>query len=212
MKKKKEEKMKKNPLKNVSIVLVLLFAVLFMLVQSASALPLTNGMGTHDNETQLGYYTQYEFKADELGDTWMDAFCVDGSHLNNTYDYELIAVPDSLDTVAKIADHYFASGSFGTQEQYQLAIWEILGIATADAYKGGIDPVDYILAFDWANYTMQGPVGLAHSPADQGAGGIPGGESQDFLIAVNVPEPATLMFVALSLLGIAGFGVRRKKY
>lgn len=210
--------MKGSAMKNGVITLLVLLFMCFFAVQNASATPinLTGVDIGYGGPTYDSYYTVYDFTSDQTGGP-LDAFCVDPSHVNEGVEYELIDAI-SADTTytdaqweeaTKMADHYFTgkgSASGWSQSEYQIAIWDTLGVTIT--YSNDIADVNAILAVDWGAYAIDGPLGLAHSPR---GGEIPGGQSQDFLIAVNVPEPATLMFLGLSFLGIAGIGVCRRK-
>ena len=191
--------------------LSLLFTILLVFgAANTYALPLTNVQVTYGGASFGGWATVYNFNADEIDGPYA-AFCVDPASLNTSYDYELISVPSQLNIVAKFADHFFegVGGFSASQRDYQIAIWDQLGIKD---YASGIDGVDNILAGlgvggYWENYSRTGLMSLAHSPI----GGVGGGDSQDYLIGASVPEPATLLLLGTGMLGIAIVG-RKKRF
>lgn len=190
--------------KQLCVLLVLTLALLLG-SQSAVALNLTGvdvSYGLPDSTTYgTGWYTDYGFKSDQTGSSYLEAFCVDPEFLNLKYDYELIAVPDSLNAQAvALATEWFHGTRYSgsTKSMYQVAIWTVLGMGS---YDGSSDIINSLTESTYAP-SGSGALSLARSPI---GGNGPG--SQDYLIAV--PEPGNMLLMGTGLIVLVGIGRRR---
>ncbi len=160
-----------------------------------------------------GYYTQYWLDTEQFG--VLDAFCVEGARVDDTYSYELVDVIPSgdLTTAAGYASRYFdgsvsALSSIHNQTEAkvatQLAIWDKMDLAhtTISVWK---DRVEDIQGLD---LSILDSIWLAESPANGSPGGS-SGTSQDFL--VSVPDASIMLLLGSSLIGLIGFGRESKK-
>ena len=206
----------------------LILALVGLIVFSANksqALNLTNpvvGHGTTWQTFQVGtkkvsWYTEYLLSAAEIGT--VDAFCVENVSVVADSTYELVPVPADLSVAAQLVDR-FLHGSGWSKTATQIAVWELAfdtgrkldtgffqyglyGGSYIGAAQGILDDID-------PNYSIIGPISLAHSPADSPIGSAL--ISQDYLVpaALPVPEPSTMILFGVGFIGLIGVG--RKKF
>ena len=215
------------------LVMMALTTVIFS--SNAGAVPLTNVSIGWSGAGYNNWYTVYTFQARLpngmlLAPNPLAAFCVDPAHADADASYEL--VPAGNYTATKMADFYFNSlnGTNNTytqngitkaytQRDFQIAIWHALGMITG--YSLTAPPPSSELAAQnifngiilggstlsaWNGYDKVGPIALAQSPAYGYAD-----DSQDYLIGVPVPEPATVLLMGIGILGL-GIIARKKNH
>jgi len=155
------------------------------------------------------YYAEYFFKAEELGSSYLDAFCVDPTALASVEPisgYTLTYDLDYYGVASKIADYYFHySGTEYVQKDFQVAIWHYLDVVSwpndndiYDAAKNILNAT-FINGGSWDNYQLQGWIAVAEH-----------GNSQNYMIGGHhAPEPATMLLFGTGLIGLAGVSRRK---
>lgn len=192
---------------------LLCFGIIFFSANNSQALPTPYHINVTNiiaNGPSAGtpYLTQYWLDTEEFG--VLDAFCVENVNANSGIDYALVSVPIGLSNAAGLANLYYnqsvlALSSIDNQTEAkvvtQLAIWQILGIATTtDSIYSSL--VADILALDYTSYSDS--IYLAQSPPNGSTGPAP---SQDYL--VSVPD-ASIMFLLGSAFMVLGLYGRKK--
>ena len=202
---------KKLKLTKASWLILMCFAIILLGANTSQATPLSNVSIGWSNidwhlsiDGQRGYYTNYTFYADEIGEKI--AFCVENVGINDKASYELI-VPINSDA-ANTASQFFYDSGFGySQAATQIAIWDIVfdgadglnvGHVRYDSNTGLYDEIQAILA-SYTSYSLAGPIWQAHAPAEGTCK-----NSQDYLVSVPDASIMWLLGTALIMLGILG--------
>jgi len=198
--------------------LILTISVLLIGAGTAFATPITvNSVNHTSNQATVNFttysssdvsvFTEYNLDTTPLGN--LDAFCVEGVASGSGL-FEIIDVPtdnDGLQKAAWVADQYWNGTWAYNEEDTQVLIWE-LALGDIFTYKSGAGFAnDAAVQTAIANLNIGSPSGrvsLVHHPIGEDELG-----KQDFL--VNVPEPATVLFLGLNILGL-GVAVRIRKH
>jgi hypothetical protein len=204
--------------------------LLLLSVGSALAIPLdVKDIATTDKTASItftgansgsGVFTEYTLVTNDLGN--LTAFCVENALANDGISYELLPVPDDLYVPSLIADEFLNGGnSFGwTQEIAQIAIWETvfdtnydLTGGTFKLFSGLTDTEKAIVnaifvSIQAEEFSLTGPLALAHSPADGLVGGV--ASSQDYIVSASVPDASLVWLLSPALIALGVVGRRRR--